>query len=98
MEKSVTKGLSTNLVFNTGLKWFSGATLWMFQNRKWHNYKPNFEKFSATWAISYRINNYFLMLITLETYGPMRLPLLGDLDPGENIPQLEYSKHSIYVQ
>jgi hypothetical protein len=47
------------------------------------------EKFSATWAISYRINKLFLDVdYTGNVYGPMRLPLLGDLDPGENIPQL----------
>ena len=40
------------------------------------------EKFSATWAISYRINKLFLDVdYTGNVYGPMRLPLLGDLDP-----------------
>ena len=40
------------------------------------------EQFSGTWAISYRINNLFLDLdYTGNVYGPMRLPLLGALDP-----------------
>jgi outer membrane receptor for ferrienterochelin and colicins len=39
------------------------------------------EKFSATWAISYRINKLFLDVdYTGNVYGPMLL-LLGDLDP-----------------
>jgi outer membrane receptor for ferrienterochelin and colicins len=40
------------------------------------------EKFSGTWAISYRINKLFLDLdYTGNLYGPMRLPLLGAVDP-----------------
>jgi outer membrane receptor for ferrienterochelin and colicins len=60
----------------------------MFQNRKWHNYKPNFDrKILSAWAISYRINKLFLDVdYTGNVYGPMRLRLL-DLDHG-NIPQL----------
>ena len=40
------------------------------------------EKFTGTWAISYRINKLFLDVdYTGNLYGPMRLPTLGDLDP-----------------
>ena len=40
------------------------------------------EKFSGTWAISYRIPKLFLDIdYTGNVYGPMRLPLLGALDP-----------------
>ena len=40
------------------------------------------EKFSGTWAISFRIDKLFLDVdYTGNLYGPMRLPLLGDLDP-----------------
>ncbi len=40
------------------------------------------EKFSGTWAISYRIPKLFLDIdYTGNVYGPMRLPLLGELDP-----------------
>ncbi|MCY1233477.1 hypothetical protein D9M68_202690 [compost metagenome] len=40
------------------------------------------EKLSGTWAISYRIPKFFLDIdYTGNIYGPMRLPLLGELDP-----------------
>jgi outer membrane receptor for ferrienterochelin and colicins len=40
------------------------------------------ERFTGTWAVSYRLNNIFLDIdYTGNLYGPMRLPLLGDLDP-----------------
>lgn len=40
------------------------------------------EKFSGTWALTYRIPKYDLSLdYTGNLYGPMRLPLLGNSDP-----------------
>ncbi|MEE1943881.1 TonB-dependent receptor [Pedobacter sp. KR3-3] len=40
------------------------------------------EKFSGTWAVSYKINKIHLAIdYTGNVYGPMRLPLLGGLDP-----------------
>ena len=40
------------------------------------------EKYSATWAITYDIPDWFLSIdYTGNLYGPMRLPLLGELDP-----------------
>lgn len=40
------------------------------------------EKFSGTWAVSYRINKMHLAIdYTGNIYGPMRLPLLSSLDP-----------------
>ncbi len=40
------------------------------------------EKYSATWGITYDIPKWFLSIdYTGNLYGPMRLPLLGDLDP-----------------
>ena len=40
------------------------------------------ENFTGTWSISYTINNLDLNLdYTGNVYGPMRLPLLGELDP-----------------
>lgn len=40
------------------------------------------EKYSGTWAVTYRIFKYDLAIdYTGNLYGPMRLPLLGDLDP-----------------
>ncbi|MBX9888579.1 MAG: TonB-dependent receptor [Flavobacteriaceae bacterium] len=84
--KAVTKGLSTNLDFvsNTGLKMILGATYMDVSKTENGITTPQIltEKFSATWAISYRINKLFLDIdYTGNVYGPMRLPLLGDLDP-----------------
>lgn len=40
------------------------------------------EKFSGTWALTYNIFKYDLTIdYTGNIFGPMRLPLLGDLDP-----------------
>lgn len=84
--KAFTKGLSTNLdfVFNNGLKMILGAT-YMVVSKTENGTTTNqilTEKFSATWAISYLINKLFLDVdYTGNVYGPMRLPLLGDLDP-----------------
>ena len=40
------------------------------------------EKFSSTWSLTYtNYNNNFTVDYTGNLYGPMRLPLLGDLDP-----------------
>lgn len=40
------------------------------------------EKFSGTWAVSYQFNKLHLGVdYTGNVYGPMRLPLLGPLDP-----------------
>lgn len=83
---AVTKGISTNVdfVFNNGLKMILGAT-YMDVSKTEHSITTRqilTEKFSATWAISYRINNLFLDIdYTGNAYGPMRLPLLGNLDP-----------------
>jgi len=83
---AVTKGISTNvdMVFNNGLKMILGAT-YMDVSKTENNTTTQqilTEKISATWAISYRINKLFLDAdYTGNLYGPMRLPLLGDLDP-----------------
>jgi outer membrane receptor for ferrienterochelin and colicins len=83
---AVTKGISTNMdvVFNNGLKMILGAT-YMDVSKTENNTTTQqilTEKISATWAISYRISKLFLDVdYTGNLYGPMRLPLLGDLDP-----------------
>jgi outer membrane receptor for ferrienterochelin and colicins len=83
---AVTKGVSTNvdLVFNNGLKMILGVTF-MDVTKTENNTTTRqilTEKISATWAISYRISKLFLDLdYTGNLYGPMRLPLLGKLDP-----------------
>jgi len=83
---SVTQGISTNVdvVFNNGLKMIVGAT-YMDVSKTESNVKTRqilTERFSGTWAISYKIPKLFLDIdYTGNIYGPMRLPLLGELDP-----------------
>jgi outer membrane receptor for ferrienterochelin and colicins len=83
---AVTKGISANLdmVFNNGLKLILGATI-MDVSKTENNVRTRqmlTEKFSGTWAVSYRLKNAFLDIdYTGNVYGPMRLPLLGNLDP-----------------
>ncbi|NGY36776.1 TonB-dependent receptor [Flavobacterium sp. XN-5] len=85
---AVTKGISTNvdLVFNNGLKMILGITF-MDVTKTEDDIKTRqmlTEKFTGTWAISYRLNTMFLDIdYTGNVYGPMRLPLLGALDPRE---------------
>ena len=83
---AVTKGISSNLdfVLNNGLKLILGATYMDVSKteNKVTTQQILTEKFSATWAISYRINKLSLDIdYTGNVYGAMRLPLLGDLDP-----------------
>jgi outer membrane receptor for ferrienterochelin and colicins len=83
---AITKGISINMdiVFNNRLKMILGAT-YMDVSKTENNTTTQqilTEKISATWAVSYRINKLFLDIdYTGNLYGPMRLPLLGDLDP-----------------
>jgi outer membrane receptor for ferrienterochelin and colicins len=83
---AVTKGISSNvdLVFNNGLKMILGVTF-MDVTKTEDDIKTRqmlTEKFTGTWAISYRLNKMFLDIdYTGNVYGPMRLPLLGELDP-----------------
>ncbi|MFC3335050.1 TonB-dependent receptor [Flavobacterium palustre] len=83
---AITKGISTNIdmVFQNGLKVIVGATL-MDVSKTEDGIKTRqmlTEKFTGTWAISYRINKLFLDIdYTGNLYGPMRLPTLGELDP-----------------
>lgn len=80
------KGISTNIdmAFTNGLKLLAGATFQdvsTVQNSK--KERPVLtEKVMATWSISYLIKSLHLALdYTGNFYGPMRLPLLGNLDP-----------------
>lgn len=88
---AVTTGISTNVdvVFQNGLKLILGAT-YMDVSKTENDIKTRqilTEKFSGTWAISYRIPKFFIDIdYTGNIYGPMRLPLLG-----ENDPRKEYS-------
>ncbi len=84
---SVSRGLSTNLdlVFPSGLKIMAGATLQDVSNTDEQGNRRRqilTENFTGTWSISYTLRNLDLSLdYTGNIYGPMRLPLLGDLDP-----------------
>jgi len=83
---AITKGISANIdmVFNNGLKVILGAT-YMDVNKTENGVTTRqmlTERFSGTWAISYKIPKLHLDIdYTGNLYGPMRLPLLGPLDP-----------------
>ena len=89
---AVSKGLSANidLTFKNGLKFIIGGT---YQDVA--TYKDGIksqqiltEKFSGTWAVSYKIRPLNLSIdYTGNLYSPMRLPLLSETDP-----RREYSK------
>nr|WP_217703353.1 TonB-dependent receptor [Flavobacterium agri] len=86
---AVTKGISGNvdLVLPNGIKATIGATF--MDVTRTENGKTTrqalTERFSGTWAISYRIpGTAFDIDYTGNIYGPMRLPLLGPLDPRDD--------------
>ncbi len=76
--------LNTDIACNNGLKIIAGATFMNVDivegNIREHQILT--EKFTGTWAISYTIRKIHLAVdYTGNIYGPMRLPLLGPLDP-----------------
>ena len=80
------KGLTLNMdvAFSNGLKVIAGGTL--MENTLTRNgiaeQQILTEKFTGTWAISYKIKEAKLAIdYTGNVYSPMRLPLLGELDP-----------------
>lgn len=80
------KGVTLNLdvAFNNGLKIIAGATV--MENTLTENgiteQQILTEKITGTWAVSYKIKKAKLGIdYTGNVYGPMRLPLLNDLDP-----------------
>ncbi len=83
---AVSKGLTANLdiSFNSGLKIIGGATLQdvaTFENGV-KAQQILTEKFSGTWAISYKIRKLNVGIdYTGSIYSPMRLPLISDTDP-----------------
>jgi outer membrane receptor for ferrienterochelin and colicins len=84
--KSVSKGLSANidLVFPNGVKILLGTTIQDVSKTE-NGIKEQqilTEGFSGTWSISYDFRALNLGIdYTGNLYGPMRLPLLGELDP-----------------
>ncbi|MBU2997689.1 TonB-dependent receptor [Cellulophaga baltica] len=83
---AVSQGISGNIdmVFNNGLKILLGATLQDVTNTEDGVKEKQIltENFSGTWNVSYDIKSINLSIdYTGNIYGPMRLPLLSDLDP-----------------
>ena len=81
-----TLGITANadFIFPFGLKSSIGITyLEPKIKRENENSTPLLtEKFSGTWSLSYEIPQWFLSFdYTGTIYGPMRLPLLSELDP-----------------
>ncbi|NMH87375.1 TonB-dependent receptor [Flavivirga algicola] len=90
--KAVTKGVSLNLdaIIASGIKVLVGATLQDVSQTE-NGVKQRqilTERFTGTWGLSYKNYKTNLTLdYTGNIYGPMRLPLLGELDPrSENSP------------
>lgn len=83
---AVSKGISANLdvAFKSGLKLLAGATYQDVSTIK-NGIKQQqilTEHFTGTWAVSYKIRRINIAVdYTGNIYGPMRLPLLGNLDP-----------------
>lgn len=84
--KSVSKGLSANLdvVFPSSFKIMVGAT-WQDVSTTENGISQQqilTESITSTWNLSYTFHSLKLTAdYTGNLYGPMRLPLLGDLDP-----------------
>ncbi|RZM26345.1 MAG: TonB-dependent receptor [Pedobacter sp.] len=83
---AVSKGLSANMdiTLTNGLKFIVGATYQDVATYEDRIKKQQIltEKFSANWAVSYKIKPLHLAIdYTGNLYSPMRLPLLGPLDP-----------------
>ncbi len=83
---SVSKGISGNLdlVLPNGLKVLLGVTIMdvSAEENKVKTRQILTERFTGTWNASYTIRPWQLTLdFTGNIYGPMRLPLLGELDP-----------------
>lgn len=82
---AVSKGISMNidLLWSNGLKLLAGATLMdVSVNDGEKSFRQILtERFSGVWSLSYSFKNIGLKVdYTGNIYGPMRLPLLGELD------------------
>ncbi len=83
---AVSKGLTANVdfAFSSGLKVTTGLTYQDvgFVENGIKQQQILTEKFSGTWAVSYKLNKLNLGIdYTGNVYSPMRLPLLGAMDP-----------------
>jgi outer membrane receptor for ferrienterochelin and colicins len=83
---AVSKGFSMNvdIAFTNGLKILAGTTFQDVSTTEDGIRQQQLltEKFTGTWAVGYKIQKLNLGIdYTGNVYGPMRLPLLSDLDP-----------------
>lgn len=83
---AISKGFSLNseLNFSNGLKFILGGTLMenTITTNGFTEHQILTEKFMGTWAVSYKIRPWNTTIdYTGNIYSPMRLPLLGELDP-----------------
>ena len=83
---ALSRGFTGNFdaAFSFGLKINAGVTLQdvSLVENKIKQQQMLTEKWTATWAISYRLKKLNLDVdYTGNIYGPMRLPLISDLDP-----------------
>ncbi|MEM7185337.1 MAG: TonB-dependent receptor, partial [Bacteroidota bacterium] len=83
---SVSQGVSLNvdMVFRNGVKLLAGATLMdvSVTENEVRRRQLLTESFSGVWTVSYKFRDIDLTVdYTGNVYGPMRLPLLGALDP-----------------
>lgn len=83
---AVTKGISLNadLTLPNGFSFLLGGTLVDVSTEEGGVKERQIltERFTGTWSISYKfLDNKLAIDYTGNVYGPMRLPLLGELDP-----------------
>ena len=83
---AISKGISANadIALNNGIKLNIGATYIdvALHNNQQKEQQILTERFSGTWSLSYKIPSIHLDIdYTGNVYSPMRLPLLGPLDP-----------------
>src|SRR3989339_367728 len=86
---AISKGVSANadIALNNGIKLNIGATYMdvALYNNQQKEQQILTERFSGTWSLSYRIPSIHLDIdYTGNVYSPMRLPLLGPLDPRQS--------------
>ncbi|MEI6264674.1 MAG: TonB-dependent receptor [Sphingobacteriia bacterium] len=101
---AVSKGASINIdwIFKHDLKLLLGATfldVGLYQSTQ-KEQQILTEKFSGTWTVSYTIPGTHIDIdYTGNIYGPMRLPVLGPLDPRKefspwwSIQNIQFSFH-----
>lgn len=83
---AISRGITTNIDINfaNGIKVIAGASF--LDNKNVREGKSEIplltERFTATWSVSYKIRPIHLNIdYNGNLYGPMKLPLLNELDP-----------------